>query len=274
MSMPAANETSSNQELAYQEGKIKIHFTDALAKERLQVHKMIDLDQLFAKKESVNQRHRGRTVWNARIEDRKHNAFQVFVKLHEGKIPFIPRLSEIRNGLFRKPYPVREWEGIKSLERLGLGVPERLALFHETGRQFRAAVIVKEVAGRQSVYNMIENQSWASLGDELQSQILNQMMAVLHRIHEGGYGWRGVSSGHYYPTLSGDGRWILSIIDLEGIHPGATQSVVNRDFGKLLKCMKQYGGGDFAVNYISQMWKKRQQLELNLQHPAELSEAA
>ncbi|MCA9041779.1 MAG: hypothetical protein KDA65_15605 [Planctomycetaceae bacterium] len=256
-------ELPENQEIRKVTGKLESRFASSLVLERLQAHRLADLDQLFAQRENVDQRHSGRAVWSARMEDRKHNSFQVYIKLHSGKIPLIPRLSEIRGGLYKKPNPIREWEGIAAVEELGLNVPERLALFHQKGYRFRAAVITREVPGRQSVYQMIENQSWKSLGDEFQAGILDQMMAILNRIHEGGYGWRGVSTGHYFPVLNGNGTWTLSLIDLEGIHEGISNSVVKRDYNKLVKCLVKYGGGDFAVKYVKQNWKNRDQIEVN-----------
>ncbi|QDU81617.1 Lipopolysaccharide kinase (Kdo/WaaP) family protein [Polystyrenella longa] len=263
MSTLQAGEPSENQEIRKLTGKVESRFSSPLVQERLQAHRLADLEQLFAHRDNVDQRHTGRAVWSTSMEDRKHNRFQVFVKLHEGKIPFLPRLSEFRGGLYKKPNPLREWEGIDVVKKLGLNVPERLALFHEQGRQFRAAVITKEVTGRQSVYQMIENQSWKSLGNEFQAGILDQMMAIIGRIHEGGYGWRGISTGHYFPVLNGDGTWTLSLIDLEGIHDGASNSVVKRDFNKLLKCLVKYNGGDFAAKYVKQNWENRGRITVN-----------
>ncbi|MEZ6045587.1 MAG: lipopolysaccharide kinase InaA family protein [Planctomycetaceae bacterium] len=169
----------------------------------------------------------------------------------------------MKGGLYKKPNPVREWEGIAAVKELGINVPDRLALFHEKGFKFRSAIITREVPGRQSVYQMIENQSWKSLGNEFQAGILDQMMAIINRIHEGGYGWRGVSTGHYFPVLNGNGTWTLSLIDLEGVHEGVSNSVVKRDYNKLVKCLLKYGGGDFSVKYVKQNWKNRDQIELN-----------
>ena len=55
----------------------------------------------------------------------------MFVKFSWGRRRWWPRLSDVRTGQVFQSLAVREWEGLKTFERLRLQVPERLALLEE-----------------------------------------------------------------------------------------------------------------------------------------------
>jgi len=258
-----ATTCSITQEIVTETPRLLTHFASAEMEERLLVHKLHKLDQLFGEQDVIESACAEYVSFCEQIETRKHQPFTVCVKRQTGRIPLIPPFSEFKDGIYKKPMPVRECEAIADLEGLGLNLPARLALLHEKGRQFRAALITRTVPAQQSIEQMMQNRSWASLGEEMQSAILDQVIANLHCIHEDGYCWKEVSLEKFYPVLQGNGSWLLWLSDLESAVADVPAKVQGRDLTYLHKSLKKLNADPFTVKYLKQKWNDRAQLALN-----------
>lgn len=264
------------QEIVQESRKMLTVFSSAEMEERLLVHKLHSLEQLFSETELQAQSEftpSASECFTRQIETRKHQPFGVMVKRHSGTIPLIP-LTELKNGLYKIPLPVREWEAIADLEGLGLNLPERLALFHSRERQFQSALITKAIPAQQSIYQMMCNRSWNSLGEEMQSGILDQLIANLFAIHEDGYCWQKVSLENFHPVLQGNGEWMLWLTNLESAVADLPEKMQQRDLNHLLKTASKMQADPFTLKYLKQKWHDRHELALNSAKIYEQAQAA
>jgi hypothetical protein len=202
---------------------------------------LTDFGRLFALERMRSQRHDGRTVAQATMTGPDGRTQPLFVKLHWGRQRLWPRMSELRAGQALQSLPEREWRAIEQVGRLGLQVPEKLAVLREGFWWFRAAVLLRAVPPAHSLDDMLRNGSWRSLGRERQQPLLAAVVSDVRRIHAAGLVWRGVCTRHFFPQEQPDGRWSMWLIDLEGIRPGRRQTQFERDERKLLRALEISG---------------------------------
>lgn len=171
-------------------------------------------------------------------------------------------------------HPAREWDGLQRLESLGLAVPERLAFFEQGFWSFRSAVIVRAVPPPKSIYDMLLDGSWHALSNGDRTTIVDEIVAALRQIHAGGLGWRGTSTGHFYPERAGSGGWKLWLIDCEGVHTGATRQSTQRDFRKIGRCLARAGADVLTLEHLQRRVKKLHGFSLELPAAATSNRAA
>jgi Lipopolysaccharide kinase (Kdo/WaaP) family len=147
------------------------------------------LDAIFERRAAAHVRHVGRAVWKTDLVGEDDQSFTAFVKLSWGRRRWWPRLSDIRTGQVLQSLAVREWEGLKNFERLGLQVPERLALLEEGVLWKRSALILKAVPPPASVSDLILDGGWLQLPVEDRQLILAEIARTLCRIHGAGWAW-------------------------------------------------------------------------------------
>jgi len=200
-----------------------------------------DIDSVFAKRPSSQVRHTGRAVAAIDLREADGRSERAYVKLNWGRRRVWPRMTDLKSGQVFQTLPEREWNGIKAFADLGLNVPERLALFQEGLLNVRAAVIVRAVPPPHSLDEMLAGSGWKKLSGEQRDALLQAVVDVMRQIHAGNLGWRGTGSRHFFPKLDEQGRWKLWLIDCEGVHTRATPKVIERDFRKLMRAMKESG---------------------------------
>ena len=216
-------------------------FSTERIRELLEQNGLGDLDGVFTKGASGRSRHRGRRVWCTELSGADGTRMRVFIKMSWGRMRFWPRMTDLKTGQWRQSLPVREWHGLCRLRRLGLAVPEPLAVFHTGLLRFRAAVVVREIPPKRSLFEMIRDGDWNRLPVAEQDEILADLLHRLSVIHNAGLGWRGTSTVHFFPERLPTGRWRVWLIDCEGIHPRASERTRRRDFNKFVKSLWQSG---------------------------------
>lgn len=216
-------------------------FASEPAQSLLEFNGLSESRAIFRQGAMVRQRHRRRTVWETTLSRGDAEPMRVFVKMEWGRPRFRPRMSDLKTGQVFQSLPVREWHGLHRLGKLGVCVPQPLALFREGFWSIRDAVVIPAVPPASSVHEMIRSGSWSRLSPERQSSLLKAILAVLRRIHAAGLGWRGVSVQHMYPQLRSDETWEVWLIDCEGIHGAATRRTFARDFNRLWNSISHAG---------------------------------
>jgi hypothetical protein len=214
-------------------------FGSSAAEELLSRHGLSTVDAVFAGGNLSACRHRGRSVHELRLMSDDGSLTRLFVKLNWGRRRIWPRMTDIKTGQMFQSLPVREWHGLDRFASIGLNVPERLGLFREGLLNFRDAVIVREVPPPYSVDEMLQNGEWDRLTADQHSAILVEMNSIMRTIHTAGIGWRGASSRHFYPQLQADGSWNIWLIDCEGVHRRWSQKIIDRDYNKLYRALKE-----------------------------------
>lgn len=220
-------------------------FSSEAARDLLQDHGLGEIESIFARGKSAHCRHAGRSVWDTRLTNSTGEPVRVYVKMNWGRRRLWPRMTDLKTGQWLWSHPVREWHGLGALSRLGLNVPERLAVFHAGLMSFRAAVVMRAIPLATSVQTLLESGDWRRLPENRRARILDRMLEVMQTIHAAGYGWRGTSVGHFYPRLDdadteNESR-SMWLIDCEGVHPRASRRTYERDYRKLLRSFGQVG---------------------------------
>ncbi len=216
-------------------------FADDACRQLLEANGLDNLDALFAQAQRLQLRHAGRGVVCRTLTAGVVEPTTVFIKLNWGRRRLWPRLTDLRNGQHQKTLPEREWDGLTQCARLGLHVPERIALFRDGLLNLRAAVVVCKVPPEKSLDDMLADGSWLQLPPDERSAILAAVVETTATIHRAGFGWRGTGKRHFFPERLPDGTYRTWIIDCEGIHRGANPRIVARDYDKLLRSMQESG---------------------------------
>ncbi len=200
-----------------------------------------DLDRVFDLGDRCVHERRGRAVTRIKLGQADGKTITAFIKLYWGRRRLIPRWTDMRRGQAFQSLPVREWEGLKLFQSLGLLVPERLALLQRGWFWFQEAVIVRRVPPPYSLDEMLRNGDWRRLKNEDKRSLAESVMEVMHRIHQAGLGWRGTCTRHIFPERTPDGPWQLWLIDCEGVHRQATMRSMLRDYRKLHRSLEISG---------------------------------
>jgi hypothetical protein len=228
----------------------------------LSVNRLAGIEEVFRCGVSARMRHPGRAVCQLNLLDQDGNPYRAFAKLNWGRRRLWPRMTDLRTGQVFLSHPAREWHGLDKLQVLGLAVPERLALFEQGVWRFRSAVIVRAVPPPSSIYEMLCDGSWHALPQADRMAIVDQIVDTLDRIHGGGLGWRGTSTGHFYPERTPTGGWKLWLIDCEGVHTRATRRTGERDFRKIARCLSRAGADRFTLEHLRRRVKEERRIRL------------
>jgi hypothetical protein len=228
-------------------------FGSEAARTLLEANQLADLDSAFAVGSSAMERHVGRGVVEATLTDADDETAQVFIKLNWGRRRLWPRMTDIKTGQVLQSLPEREWRGLQAFESIGLSVPERLALFQQGTLNIRAAVIVRAVPPVGSLDEWMQDGRWQQLSLEERTELLEGVVAIARRIHSSGFGWRGIGSRHFFPEKLENGRWKFWLIDCEGVHRGATTTVVERDYRKLLRAVRESGAEEESLRRLQRL---------------------
>lgn len=210
------------------------HIAEALRRAGLD-----SVDRVFDASQSVHLRHTGRGVWSTQIDGLPGDCRRVYIKMNWGRMRLWPRSTDLKTGQWLQSLPEREWRGLHKIAALGINVPQRLALFREGRIWFRSAVIVRAVPPARSIFHMLQDGSWYALSASDRTAIFDEVAGVMRRIHAANLGWRGTSTGHFYPQKRDDGGWSMWIIDCEGVHSRATHKTIERDYRKLHRSLVQ-----------------------------------
>jgi lipopolysaccharide kinase (Kdo/WaaP) family protein len=195
------------------------------------------LDAIFERRDAAQIRHVGRAVWKTELQGPDGKAFTAFVKLSWGRRRWWPRLADIRTGQVLKSLAVREWEGLAVFERLGLQVPERLAILEEGLLWKRSALFLRAVPPPASLSDMILDGSWLRLPLTDRGMILEEFARKLCRIHGSGWAWRSISTRHVFPQRDASGGWELWLIDCEGVHRARSAETLRRDLRRFMRAL-------------------------------------
>jgi hypothetical protein len=212
-------------------------FASEAAEAVLRQNGLATLDAIFQQRAVAEVRHRGRAVWKTELRQTDGQTFTAFIKLSWGRRRWWPRLSDIRTGQVLKSLAIREWEGLEVFERLGLRVPERLAILEEGLLWKRSAVILRAVPPPASLSDMIVAGTWLQMQAEDRRSILEKVGRVLRRIHHAGWAWRSISSRHVFPQRISPGNWELWLIDCEGVHAARSAAILARDFRRFMRAL-------------------------------------
>jgi Lipopolysaccharide kinase (Kdo/WaaP) family len=210
-------------------------FESPAAEVALRRRGLATLDAIFAGQASAQLRHVGRAV--LRTELPGLGGETVYVKLSWGRRRWWPRMADIRTGQVFQSLAIREWEGLKTFERLGLRVPERLALLEEGALWKRSALILRAVPPPASLSDMILDRSWLRLPLEDRGLILEAVARTLAQIHEAGWAWRSISTRHVFPQRDARGEWKIWLIDCEGVHRARSAAILERDVRRFLRAL-------------------------------------
>lgn len=219
----------------------------------LESNGLCDTDSVFARGNTHNCRHTGRSVTPLTLTSPDGSETQAYLKLNWGRRRIWPRMTDLKTGQMFQSLPEREWNGIDRFAKIGLNVPERLGLFQSGLFQFRDAVIVRAVPPLHSVDQMLQNGSWWELDDERRSSLLSAMITVMRTIHAAGIGWRGSSSRHFYPQWQPTDGWKLWLIDCEGVHRKWSNRIVERDCRKLWRAMRESGADSDTLTELQSL---------------------
>jgi hypothetical protein len=195
------------------------------------------LEAIFRRQQGAHVRHVGRAVWQAELRGLRGETYPTFFKLSWGRRRWWPRMSDIRAGQVLQSLAVREWEGLAVFRRLGLEVPERLALLEEGLLWKRSALILKAVPPPASISDMILDGSWLRLSADDRQIILEELARALCRLDRGGWAWRSISTRHVFPQRDVNGEWQLWFIDLEGVHRTMPRKALQRDFRRFMRAL-------------------------------------
>jgi hypothetical protein len=208
------------------------------------------LDAIFGRQQGAHIRHVGRAVWQTELRGLRGETFSTYFKLSWGRRRWWPRMSDIRTGQVLQSLAVREWEGLAVFRRLGLLVPERLALLEEGLLWKRSALILKAVPPPASISDMILDGSWLRLSREDRHAILEELARALCRMHRAGWAWRSISTRHVFPQRDGSGGWQLWFIDLEGVHRTWAGKALQRDFRRFVRALTHDRADELTMEIV------------------------
>jgi Lipopolysaccharide kinase (Kdo/WaaP) family len=214
-----------------------ILFESPVAEVALRRQGLATLDAIFAGQASAEVRHVGRAVLKTELPGLGRATETGYIKLSWGRRRWWPRMSDIRTGQVLQSLAVREWEGLKTFERLGLQVPERLALLEEGALWKRSALILRAVPPPASLSDMILDGSWLRLPREDRGRILDEVARTLAQIHDAGWAWRSISTRHVFPQRDARGDWKIWLIDCEGVHRARSAAILQRDLRRFLRAL-------------------------------------
>jgi hypothetical protein len=215
-----------------------VDFDSPTAEGILRRHGLDSLNAIFRAAANATPHHVGRAVWKTELQDDTGRPFNVFVKMSWGRRRWWPRLTDIFAGQALTSLAVREWQGLDRLSKIGLRVPQRLALFDEGLLWKRSAIIVREVPPPASLSEMVCGGVWAQLPVTDRHAIFEAVSRMVDRIHAAGLAWRGISSRHIFPQRLSTGRWELWLIDCEGVHRARSRATKERDLRKLERALR------------------------------------
>jgi hypothetical protein len=215
----------------------QILFQSPAAESALLANGLGTLDAIFERAAAAKARHVGRAVWKTNLRTADGKRLTAFVKLSWGRRRWWPRLSDIRTGQVFTSLAMREWQGLATFERLGLRVPERLALLEKGLLWKRSALIIKSVPPPTSLSDMILDGSWMNLALDDRRSVLEEVVRTLCRIHAAGWAWRSISTRHVFPQRDAQGAWKLWLIDCEGVHRARSPQILHRDVRRLLRAL-------------------------------------
>jgi hypothetical protein len=211
---------------------------------------LASLDEIFERRDAAQVRHVGRAVWRTELQGPHGETFIAYVKLSWGRRRWWPRLSDIRTAQVFKSLAVREWEGLAAFERLGLQVPERLAILEEGLLWKRSAIIVREVPPSAALSDMLLDGTWLRLPLEDRGLILEELARTLCRIHSAGWAWRSISTRHVFPQRNSNGGWEVWLIDCEGVHRARSAETLQRDFKRFVRALSHDRADDQTLAMI------------------------
>jgi Lipopolysaccharide kinase (Kdo/WaaP) family len=214
-----------------------IHFESPTTESLLRQNGLGTLDAIFMRRSAAQLRHVGRAVSKVELRDSDGQTVTVYVKLSWGRRRWWPRMADLRTGQVFKSLAVREWEGLAVFERLGLHVPQRLAILEEGLLWKRSALIVKAVPPAASLSDMILNGSWLQVSRTDRALILEEIARTIGLIHDSGWAWRSISTRHIFPQQNARGGWELWLIDCEGVHRAGSPGLLSRDFRRFLRAL-------------------------------------
>ncbi len=229
-------------------------FSQVSVREWLAGNAFSRIDELFAHPHAVSTRHAGRAVYSTELSDGKEDSAEVFVKLHWGRRPYLPRISDLSTGALFRPLPQLEWRGQQRFRDAGLHVPESLALLQRSSvRSFRSAIIMRAVPVRLSIHDLLRFGKWTEIPLADRSMILEKVATITHRIHDCGLAWRGISCKHFLPERRRDGSWRLWLLDCEGVHALRGRRTKKRDLRKLYGSFEHMGADAATLSQVDSL---------------------
>jgi len=108
---------------------------------------------------------------------------------------------------------------------------------------------------------MIRGGRWAELSPDDRQEILQGVVAVMQRIHDAGFGWRGTCTRHFFPEKSSNGTWQFWLIDCEGIHRRLTGRNVTRDYRKLNRALAISGADAATLDEFRRLTDRAEQAD-------------
>lgn len=232
---------------------IRRRYESESARLLLRANGLDDIDRLFALADRSLHGHKGRAVSRVELTQPGGNVVSAYVKLNWGRSRMIPRTTDLKTGQAFQNFPFREWQGIAELRSLGLLVPQRLAWLQRGRFWFQEAVVIKSVRPPFSVDDLIREGRWAEFSRDDRQEILQGVVAVMQRIHDAGFGWRGTCTRHFFPEKPSNGAWQFWLIDCEGIHRRLTAKNVTRDYRKLNRALAISGADAATLDEFRQL---------------------
>lgn len=237
---------------------MKSLFHSNLSKSLLEKYQLADLDSIFNAGETSYNRHKGRCVKCLDFQDENNQASRLFLKLYWGRRRIWPRMTDLKTGQVFQTLAEREWNGLKTVSDLGIPTAERMALFSDGKFFHRSAIILKEVPVPDCFHDWVASGKWSELPRFQKSLLLDKMIETVQTIHHAGYGWRGASTKHFYPSLNENNRWDVWIIDCEGVFKTANPKAFQQNYENLIKSMHSSNVEkefirelEFKANYVS-----------------------
>jgi hypothetical protein len=241
-------------------------FESPLLEAALRRSGLASLNTIFRAGTGSHVRHVGRSVWKTELRGDDDEPFSVFIKLSWGRRRWWPRMTDVRSGQVFDSLAMREWKGLAQLSRLGLNVPQRLALFEDGLLWKRSALIIREIPAPASISDMLCDGTWKQLSDSERHSLLKSVVAAFAPIHTAGFGWRGTSSRHVYPLRNAAAGWDVWLIDCEGVHPARSSSVVDRDFDKLERSLRADGADGTMLAILRELRSASGGISSSLSH--------
>lgn len=238
-------------------------FANDGARDLLARNNLDNLDAVYEQGDGAHLRHSGRAVWDTHLTDSNGGQYHVYLKMNWGRRRLWPRMTDLKTGQWLQSMPVREWHGIDTLGRLGLNVPERVAVMHEGLVSFRSAVIVRAIPPTASIFDLLQNGKWATMNGNDVGQILQVIARVMRTIHAAGLGWRGTSVGHFYPVATEEGAWDVWLIDCEGVHRSTAKKTIHRDDRKLIRSFDLAGADSETLSQLVDCLERETPVELS-----------
>lgn len=195
----------------------------------------------------LGSRHKHKEV--VRVElFREGVAEAVFIKRQWRRDRWVPRPVDVLRGMAFHSVPFCEWRGLNALRAIGVDAAEPLALF-QTRWSIRSAVVTRAVIGASSLAEVLRGET--ALDPDDLPELSASVLAVIRRIQDSGYAWLSMKAKHFYPLLTLNGRFAISVIDCEGVYPGATLRERSRDYAGFVNSLpKTDAAGRFLAALV------------------------